>query len=66
MISKFEVNKIRLMMPLNPKSEKFNRLKSTLSFEAFILLTLNMDYIKFKVMKKRFTPTLHAILEELI
>lgn len=64
MISTFEVNKIRLMMSLNPKSEKFNRLKYTLSSKAFVLLTLNMDYIKFKVMKKGFKPTLHTILED--
>lgn len=64
MITKFERNKITLMMSLNPKSDEFNRLKYTLTAEAFVLLNIYMDYRKWVNWRKKFEPKLKTISEE--
>ena len=64
MVTEFERNKIKLMLSLNPKSDKFNRLKYTLTVEAFILLSIHMDYRKWVIWRKKFEPKLITIIEE--
>ena len=64
MITKFERNKITLMMSLNPNSDDFNRLKYTLTTEAFVLLNIYMDYRKCVIWRKKFEPKLKTIIEE--
>ena len=64
MVTKFERNKITLMLSLNPNSDGFNRLKYTLTTEAFLLLNIYMDHRKWVTWRKKFVPKLNTIIEE--
>ena len=63
MITTFERNKITFMMSLHPKSDEFNRLKYTLTAEAFVLLNIYMDYRELIIWMKKFEPKLKTIIE---
>ena len=50
-------------MSLNPKSDEFNRLKYTLTAEAFVLLNIYMDYRELVIWRKKIEPKLNTIIE---